>query len=30
MLGVVFVIVSALVVFIARTCRELDRQKPVQ
>jgi hypothetical protein len=30
MLSVVFVIVSALVVFIARTCRELDRQKPVQ
>lgn len=29
MLGVVFVIVSALVVFIARTCRDLDRQNPV-
>jgi len=28
-LGVVFVIVSALVVFIARTCRDLDRQNPV-
>jgi len=26
---VVFVIVSALVVFIARTCRDLDRQNPV-
>ena len=29
MLGVVFVIVSALVVFIARTCRELDRKNIV-
>ena len=29
MLGVVFVIVSALVVFIARTCRELDRKNLV-